>query len=47
MQYNKVINGNCDIIMPQMIEEGIKADLILTDPPYNLKKDFGNDSDKL
>ena len=47
MQYNTVINGNCDIIMQQMIDEGIKVDLILTDPPYNLNKDFGNDSDKL
>ena len=47
MQYNTVINGDCDRIMPEMIEEGIKADLILTDPPYNLNKDFGNDSDKL
>ncbi len=47
MQYNTVINGDCDRIMPEMIEAGIKADLILTDPPYNLNKDFGNDSDKL
>ncbi|EAH0578230.1 site-specific DNA-methyltransferase, partial [Listeria monocytogenes] len=30
--------------MANMIDEGIKFDLILTDPPYNLKKDFGNDS---
>lgn len=47
MWYNTVINDNCDIVMRQMIEEGIKVDLILTDPPYNLNKDFGNDSDKL
>ncbi|EGR8612045.1 site-specific DNA-methyltransferase, partial [Listeria monocytogenes] len=33
--------------MANMIDEGIKFDLILTDPPYNLKKDFGNDSDSL
>lgn len=47
MKYNTVINGDCDIVMQQMIEEGIQVDLILTDPPYNLHKDFGNDSDKL
>lgn len=47
MQYNTVINGNCDIMMRQMIDEGINVDLILTDPPYNLNKDFGNDSDRM
>ncbi len=30
-----------------MIEQGMKFDLVLTDPPYNLNKDFGNDSDRL
>ena len=47
MEYNKVINGNSDDILEQFIEEGIKFDLICTDPPYNLNKDFGNNSDKL
>ena len=45
--FEGLINGNSDEILPKMIEEGIKVDLILTDPPYNLNKDFGNDSDKL
>jgi site-specific DNA-methyltransferase (adenine-specific) len=31
----------------RLIEEGNRFDLILTDPPYNLNKDFGNDSDSL
>lgn len=30
-----------------MLKEGVQVDLVLTDPPYNLNKDFGNDSDKL
>lgn len=47
MYYNGVINGSCDIVMQELIKDGVKADLILTDPPYNLNKDFGNDSDKL
>lgn len=42
-----IINGNSDIILDQYIEMGMKFDLILTDPPYNINKDFGNDSDCL
>lgn len=47
MEYNKVICGDSDKILQEMLEEGVKVDLVLTDPPYNLNKDFGNDSDKL
>lgn len=47
MEYNGVINGDSDILLKQMLDDGIKVDLVLTDPPYNLNKDFGNDSDKL
>ena len=42
-----VINADCDKVLPQLIESGMKFDLILTDPPYNVGKDFGNDSDRL
>lgn len=45
--YNKVYQGSCDDLLPQLLEEGFEFDLILTDPPYNLNKDFGNDSDCL
>jgi DNA modification methylase len=34
-------------MLGEMLAEGTRFDLILTDPPYNLNKDFGNDSDKL
>lgn len=47
MEYNGLICGNSDIILKKMVEDCIQVDLILTDPPYNLNKDFGNDSDKL
>lgn len=47
MEYNTIIQGDSDIILQEMIDSGIKFDLICTDPPYNLNKDFGNDSDKL
>lgn len=47
MKYSGIINGNSDLLLPEMVRDGLKVDLILTDPPYNLNKDFGNDSDKL
>ena len=45
MSYLGIINGDCDNILPQMIKAGITFDLILTDPPYNIGKDFCNDTD--
>lgn len=47
MEFNTVIQGDSDIILQEMIDSGMTFDLICTDPPYNLNKDFGNDSDKL
>lgn len=47
MEYNKIINGDSDVLLKELLDEGIKVDLVLTDPPYNLNKDFGNNSDKL
>lgn len=47
MDYKGIICGNSDFILEDMVNSGVKFDLILTDPPYNLNKDFGNDSDKL
>ena len=37
-----IVNADCDKILPKMIETGMKFDLILTDPPYNVGKDFGS-----
>ncbi len=42
-----IINGDCDKVLEQLLHAGVKYDLILTDPPYNVGKDFGNQSDKL
>lgn len=42
-----LICGDCDKIIDDLISEGTKYDLILTDPPYNINKDFGNRSDCL
>lgn len=41
------ILGNSDEILDQLIAEEQKFDLVLTDPPYNINKDFGNKSDCL
>ncbi len=43
----KLINGDSDRLLPDMVRKGLAFDLILTDPPYNIGKDFGNTSDKL
>ena len=40
-----LITGDSDQLLPMFVSEGRKFDLILTDPPYNLNKDFGNASD--
>ena len=40
----KIIQGDCLDVMQKIGTETI--DLIATDPPYNLAKDYGNDSDK-
>ena len=42
-----VVCGNSDVLLDQLIDEGVHFDLILTDPPYNINKDFGNKSDLL
>lgn len=44
---SEIIVGNSDLILPEFVKQGRTFDVILTDPPYNLKKDFGNDSDSL
>lgn len=47
MEYNRVYHADSDVMLSEILAQGVKFDLILTDPPYNLNKDFGNDSDKL
>lgn len=48
IEFNKFYNFDSDnFFLEQLANSGQKFDLILTDPPYNLQKDFGNDSDKL
>ena len=42
-QLNEIYNEDCITFMQKMESESV--DLIIADPPYNLKKDFGNKSD--
>ena len=42
---NKIICGDCLDVMKEMPDESV--DLILTDPPYNVKKDYGKYKDNL
>ena len=44
MEVNKIYKGDCVKLMTQLEDQSI--DLIIADPPYNLGKDFGNNSDK-
>lgn len=44
MELNNIYQGDCIELMSQLEEESF--DLIIADPPYNLNKDFGNNSDK-
>jgi len=30
----ELINGDCLAVMDKMIQEGIKVDAVITDPPY-------------
>ena len=44
LEINKIYNEDCIIGMKKILSESI--DIIICDPPYNIGKDFGNDSDK-
>jgi site-specific DNA-methyltransferase (adenine-specific) len=44
---SRIIVGDSDELLLQLIKEGQRVDLVLTDPPYNINKDFGNNSDSL
>lgn len=45
LEINKVFNKNCLDYMKSLPNECV--DLIIADVPYNIGKDYGNDSDKL
>jgi site-specific DNA-methyltransferase (adenine-specific) len=44
LEINKIYNEDCIIGMKKIKNESV--DIIICDPPYNIGKDFGNNSDK-
>ena len=44
MSKQEIIHGDSLEILPTLQENS--AQIIIADPPYNIGKDFGNDSDK-
>src|SRR5207253_696973 len=46
MEMNRIIRADNLDTMDEIMQSGTQFDLILTDPPYNVGKDFGNDTDK-
>jgi site-specific DNA-methyltransferase (adenine-specific) len=44
IEYNKIYNEDCVEGMKKISAESV--DIVLCDPPYNIGKDFGNNSDK-
>ncbi len=42
MEINKIYQGDCLDLMKQLEDNSV--DLVITDPPYNIGKDFDNDS---
>jgi len=43
----KLIQGDCLDAMDKLIEDGVKVDLIVTDPPYDIKNTNAGDKSKL
>jgi len=44
LEMNQIYNEDCILGMKKLKDESV--DIIICDPPYNIGKDFGNDSDK-
>lgn len=42
--HQRIVHEDCIVAMQKMEDES--ADIVICDPPYNIGKDFGNDSDK-
>jgi 16S rRNA G966 N2-methylase RsmD len=46
VEWEKFYNTDSDgLLLEQLAAQSFEFDLILTDPPYNLNKDFGNNSE--
>ena len=45
--YGDIVCGDSDRVLDELIKMGVRFDLVIADPPYNLKKEFGNGTDCL
>ena len=41
----KLYNGDCLEVMDKLIDEGVKVDIIITSPPYNIGKEYEKKKD--
>lgn len=44
IEINKVYNCDCRVLMEEMIRQNIKADWLITDPPYGISEDGGKNA---
>ena len=44
---NRVIRGNALEVLPALVNRGLSFDVVIADPPYNIGKDFGNNSSEM
>ncbi len=42
---NTIIVADATKVLPKLVAEGKQYDVVIADPPYNIGKDFGNDTD--
>ena len=42
---NTIIASDTTKVLPELIKVGKQYDVIIADPPYNIGKDFGNDTE--
>jgi site-specific DNA-methyltransferase (adenine-specific) len=47
MEMNKIYCDDNINFLGELSSSDVKVDLVVTDPPYNIGKDFGNDSDNV
>lgn len=47
IKWNTIYTGDNMPVLKELVDNKILFDLVLTDSPYNIGKDFGNDTDKM
>ena len=42
INFNKIYHGNCKDFMEELESNSIQVDIVVTSPPYNIGKNYGN-----